>query len=145
MKTRYVLTFILAAACSTFDAGEAKAQYGLNAGCGYGYGCGIYDYGRLYRVLADNVPHYAAFPPVYYSAPVPRTYGYSPFASPPGVMTPDLVGDAEPVEIVNPHFKPASDAAPEAPEDEVTRTQGAAAPLLVMNPYVSTRVAGLDR
>ena len=144
MKTRLVLTLIVAAACCFYSAPEAKAQ----AGCGYGYGyggCGIFDMGRLYGVLADNVPHYAAFPPVYYSAPVPRTYGYSPFAYPPGYATPDLVAEANPLEIINPHFKTSTESVGKAPEDQVTVTSGQAAPLLVLNPYVTTRVAELDR
>jgi hypothetical protein len=141
MKTRFALTLILGMACSLATAGDAEAQYGLNAGCGYGYGCGVYDLGRLYGVLANNVPYYAAFPPVYYSVPVPRTYGYSPFAYPPGVMTPDLAEQATPVEIINPHVKPASNSDPEEPADKLTQTDTAPSPLLVMNPYVSTRVA----
>ena len=54
----------------------AKAQ-----NCGYGGGgCWDNGYGWLYNTLRYEVPHFAAFPPVYYSEPVPRTYGYSPFA-----------------------------------------------------------------
>ncbi len=139
MKTRFALTLLLGMACSLAAAGDAKAQYGLNGG--YGYGCGVYDLGRLYGVLADNVPYYAAFPPVYYSVPVPRTYGYSPFAYPPGVMTPEVVENSTPVEIVNPHVKPASNSDTEEPADKLTQTDSAPTPLLVMNPYVSTRVA----
>ena len=36
----------------------------------------------------EGVPYFALFPPVYYSYRVPRTYGYSPFAYPPGILTP---------------------------------------------------------
>lgn len=139
MKSRISLILFLGLAAS-LTAGEAKAQYGFNGGCGYGYGCGIYDMGNLYRVLADNVPYYAAFPPVYYSVPVPRTYGYSPFAYPPGVMTPEVVDQVSPVEIINPHVEPTSNATDEA-DDQLTRTENTPAPLLVMNPYVSTQVA----
>ena len=141
MKTRYALTLLLGMACSLATAGDAKAQYGMNGACGYGYGYGVYDLGRLYGVLADNVPYYAAFPPVYYSVPVPRTYGYSPFAYPPGVMTPEVVEQSTPVEIINPHFKPAANPATKEAEDQVTRTDGAQSPQLVMNPYVSARLA----
>ncbi|MCH7751178.1 MAG: hypothetical protein IH898_03345 [Planctomycetes bacterium] len=137
MKSRYALALFLGMTCSLLVADDAKAQYGLNGGCGYGYG---YDIGRLYRVLADNVPHFAAFPPVYYSAPVPRTYGYSPFAYPPGVMTPELVEEVAPVEIINPHYKPATNSTTEEAVDKVTQSDGPQ-PLLVMNPYVSARLA----
>lgn len=141
MKTRYALTLLLGMVCSLAIANDAKAQYGLNGGCGYGYGYGVYDLGRLYGVLADNVPYYAAFPPVYYSTPVPRTYGYSPFAYPPGLKTPDVVENATPVEIINPHVKPTSNSDADEPADKLTRTESAPAPLLVMNPNVTTRVA----
>ncbi len=114
MKSRYALALFLGMTCSLLVADDAKAQYGMNGGCGYGFG---YDIGRLYGVLADNVPHFAAFPPVYYSAPVPRTYGYSPFAYPPGVRTPALAEDATPVEIINPHYKPATNSSPTETED----------------------------
>lgn len=139
MKSRIALALLLGLACSLMAADNAKAQYGLNGSCGYGYGWG-YDIGRLYGVLADNVPYYAAFPPVYYSAPVPRTYGYSPFAYPPGVMTPDLVEDVTPVEIINPHFKTSVESVDADTEDKITQTEDTA-PLLVLNPYVSTRLA----
>lgn len=144
MKTRLVLSLVVAAACCLYSAPEAKAQYGNN--CGYGYGgFGVYDLGRLYGVLADNVPYYAAFPPVYYSAPVPRTYGYSPFAYPPGYSTPELAAEASPLEIINPHMKTSIETVSEEPEDQVTATPAAPAPLLVLNPYVTTRLAELDR
>lgn len=127
----------------------------MGYGCagGYGYGWGAWDVGRLYSVLAQNVPHFAAFPPVYYSLPVPRTYGYSPFAYPPGVMTPEVV-TTEPLSIVNPYFSGASEAAttqaePEAPVDRTTAAPRPAAapmsaaahastgPLVIVNPYVT--------
>lgn len=149
MKTRIMLGLIVAAMCCFSLAPTAKAQYG--GGCGYGYGGGLwgFDVGRLYGVLADNVPYYAAFPPVYYSAPVPRTYGYSPFAYPPGVMTPELAETAQPLEIINPHFQSstatASEEAETELEDQVTVTPETQGPLVVLNPYVTTRVADLDR
>jgi hypothetical protein len=139
MKSRYALALFLGMTCSLMAASDAKAQSGMNGGCGYGYG---FDVGRLYRVMADNVPHFAAFPPVYYSAPVPRTYGYSPFAYPPGTMTPEVVQAAAPVEIVNPHYKPAATSTDEV-EDKITQSD-TSQPLLVINPYVSPRLASVQ-
>jgi hypothetical protein len=52
--------------------------YGSNWGFGWPAGCWS----------GDTIPYFALFPPVYYSYHVPRTYGYSPFAYPPGVFTP---------------------------------------------------------
>jgi hypothetical protein len=114
-------------------AGNANAQCGGGFGGGYGY----WDIGRLYQVLSDNVPYYSAFPPVYYSMPVPRTYGYSPFAYPPGVMTPEIVDVAGPAEIINPHIEPASlEGAPMA-KDKVTQAASQPEALVVTNPFVS--------
>ena len=134
MKKRFTLILGLAIACSFLTSSSAQAQYGL--GCnGYG-GFGIYDIGRLYRVLADNVPYYAAFPPVYYSVPVPRTYGYSPFAYPPGVMTPEVV-DASPQEVINPHMDPLPEPNVDAASsDHTTQVESSPMPLAIYNPFV---------
>jgi hypothetical protein len=108
-------------------------------GGGFGYGC--WDLAELYRELLNNVPYYALHPPVYYSEPVPRTYGWSPFAYPPGVMTPEIVGEALPVTINNP-FVPKT---PSAPADEKSdRTASVAAPpepLVIVNPFVTAKEA----
>jgi hypothetical protein len=131
-------TLLLAAVLSVTAASapQASAQYG---GFG-GYGFGAWDVGRLYEVLADNVPYYAAFPPVYYSHPVPRTYGYSPFAYPPGVMTPD-VATCQPQEIINPYIEGAPEevapAAEPASVDKTTSNPKLSQPLVIINPYVT--------
>jgi len=139
MKTRYAFALMLGMACSLVTTSNAQAQYGLNQGFYGGYGA--YDVGRLYQTLADNVPYYAAFPPVYYSAPVPRSYGYSPFAYPPGVMTPEVVEEAVVAqEILNPYV-PASTESTDDDSDKVTQTSGAIQPLVIVNPYVTTRLA----
>ncbi|TWU27287.1 hypothetical protein [Bythopirellula polymerisocia] len=120
---------------------QAQAQYGIG---GYG-GYNFWDAGRLYSVLADNVPYYAAFPPVYYSVPVARTYGYSPFAYPPGTMTPEIeMCGAAAEEIVNPYVVPTSTSTSEekpASDDRVTQTQKSVQPLLVVNPYIESQLA----
>lgn len=136
MNIRYVLVIVAALACSTFDVAPAQAQCGMYGG----YGFGAWDVGRLYGVLAQNVPYYAAFPPVYYSAPVPRTYGYSPFAYPPGYTTPEIVESPQAVEISNPFVKPTGVEAPKQNSDKVTKAESAK-PLLVMNPFVGEVVA----
>ena len=95
-------------------------MYG-GGGCGWG-GCG-YDYGYLYNSLDYNVPYFSAHPPVYYSYPVPRTYGYSPFAYPPYVMTPDLGEDSAPVEITNPYVPSSKQEQPQSPSDKTASQQ----------------------
>jgi len=129
MKRRYTLALCLGMLCSIAAASEARAQYGM--GCG---NYGAFDVGRLYGVMANNVPYFAAFPPVYYSRPVARTYGYSPFAYPPGTMTPEIV-EAAPLEIKNPHVR-ASTVAPETNEDKTTLLKSRTAPLAILNPFV---------
>ncbi len=114
---------IVAAAVGGLSAGEAQAQVG---GSPYFLGYGFYG-GGLYNGGIDRPPFYAIFPPVYYSHPVGRPYGYSPFAYPPGFITPPL--QPAPVkEVANPYVprKPASQAA--------ERT--AAVAREIINPYV---------
>jgi hypothetical protein len=74
---------------------EAKAQYG--------YGLGFFNYGDGYGINYRQPPYYALFPPVYYSFPVARPYGFSPFAYPPGVMTPDVKPNAGAAMFNNPY------------------------------------------
>jgi hypothetical protein len=120
----------------------AAAGSQAHAQCGpYGYGFGAWDMGRLYGVMADNVPYFAAFPPVYYSQPVPRTYGYSPFAYPPGVMTPEVVETVQPQVIENPYVVPQTTSegpAMVAPQtiDHTTSIAPVSGPQLILNPYV---------
>ncbi|RIK76396.1 MAG: hypothetical protein DCC67_13960 [Planctomycetota bacterium] len=143
MKTRSAVLAI-AMAISIHAAVVDRAHGQCGAMCGYaGYG-GFWDIGRLYGLLADEVPYYAAFPPVYYSYPVPRTYGYSPFAYPPGVMTPE-VEIVELQTIENPYFKGEEVPQPSAGKSSETgnaadQTAGSAvhgAPLVIDNPYVA--------
>ena len=136
MNLRRVLLLAVVVTASA-AADRAHAQCGFGAG----YGFGAWDVGRLYSVLADNVPYHAAFPPVYYSYPVPRTYGYSPFAYPPGVMTPE-VEFAGPQVIDNPYYEEgeAEEVAPPAEPtsaDETTSTAPPAGPLVIVNPFVA--------
>jgi hypothetical protein len=139
MNLRRTLLLAVALTVTAASADQASAQCGGYGGGGFGYG-GYWDMSRLYDVLADNVPYHAAFPPVYYSYPVPRTYGYSPFAYPPGVMTPD-VEFGQPQEIVNPYFEgEAEEVAPQAEAasvDKTTDTAKLSEPLVIMNPYVT--------
>ncbi|QEG35629.1 hypothetical protein [Bythopirellula goksoeyrii] len=135
--------FVVLMAVASLSIGtQAKAQCG---GGFYGGGYNFWDSGRLYGILSQNVPYYSAFPPVYYSVPVARTYGYSPFAYPPGVMTPEIdMSAAAPLEINNPYVVPASSSTTEensASDDRVTKTKTAIEPLVVANPYVVSHIA----
>lgn len=61
----------------------------------------------------NRIPFYALHPPVYYSYPIARPYGDSPFASPPGYYGPGAIVDGGPQTIINPYAQPGN-AAPEA-------------------------------
>ncbi len=74
-------------------------------------------------------PYFALHPPVYYSVPVPRTYGYSPYAYPASMVTPEVV--REPEVIVNPHVE--SPARLDRPRQASRATQQ---PLAIDNPFV---------
>lgn len=139
MKIHLLILFAAAAVLVGATAPTAQAQT-----CG-GYGWG---YGYLYNSLEYNVPYFAAHPPVYYSYPVPRTYGYSPFAYPPHVMTPEVVheGTVQPAVIINPYVPSNDSHKAEPPEDRTASASSQPQPLVIINPYVSTssKVARTD-
>lgn len=91
-------------------------------------------YGWYWLYRREPVPYYALYPPVYYSYPVPRPYGYSPFAYPPGVATPQV------------QFKQARVAPPKRVQNPfvrspVRRSQAQVQPKRVLNPFVELRQA----
>lgn len=140
MKTRPMILFLMMVALvAAVFAAPARACDNCGGGWGGGgWGWG-YDIGALYRSLDYNVPYFAAHPPVYYSYPVPRTYGYSPFAYPPGTMTPDVViGEAvKPVEIVNPYVPKEQLKAAGVDQSTEHRVSTEPQPLVIMNPFVA--------
>ncbi len=114
---------------------------GLYFGGGFGRTTTIWD---LYRTGQIPVPPYFALnPPVYYSYPVPRTYGHSPWPYPGDVRTPDPLAAVQPAEIVNPYFNSSTEQP--APEPETTVGQEpSSGPLVINNPYASERSAILQ-
>ena len=130
MKTHLLILFVLAVALVCGMGPSAKACDG-----GYGWDSGM---GWLYQSLQYNVPYYAAFPPVYYSYPVPRTYGYSPFAYPPGVMTPEVTVAPQPQVINNPYVPSTKPNQPAKPADTTAKARTQPEPLVIINPYVTS-------
>jgi hypothetical protein len=128
MGTAIIVLGVAFSALGSAGAAKADGPYG---GCGIGFCYPFYaQYGR------EHIPYFALHPPVYYSYPVPRTYGYSPFAYPFGSPTPEIqVLPAEPAKpkmMSNPYV-PGT-----APSDRVAQAE----PQIIYNPYVSpTRVA----
>jgi len=137
--SRFVATFVLGLSLCASASAYANQPY---AGPG-DYGCGNWgtnwwggcSFGLVHR---EEIPFYALYPPVYYSLPVPRTYGYSPFAYPGWVMTPE-VADEQPATIINPHV-PQPDA-----EEKPTALRVTSKVHVIANPYVidSTAIAGV--
>jgi hypothetical protein len=148
MLGRFSLSVVCGVLLSACLATEASAQIGIGPGA---YGLGFFNYdtnrhgGSYYRV-----PYYSLFPPVYYSYPVPRTYGYSPFAYPPGTITPAAAPQVAAIEYINPFVRPdaepaGNDAGDRAPkEDATTATVAppvdatASQPRMYYNPFVQT-------
>jgi hypothetical protein len=120
MNRQLLIAFALIVLAAAGQAAQAQTP------CNYGWygwgGHGHYGY---------ELPYYTLHPPVYYSYPVPRSYGYSPYAYPPGTLTPEVqVEFVDPKVMINP-FVPGNEAAP-APE------QTTGGPRMIYNPYVDT-------
>jgi len=98
-----------------FEAPSAKAQ------------CAVWGmpYAQLYDM--DYIPYFAKHPPVYYSYPVARTYGYSPWAYPPTVMTPELPPAVK--TVMNPYVPQNTKASPST--DRIAK-----GPKTIINPFV---------
>lgn len=139
MKRLFMLAAI--AAATIFSAGsEAHAQIG--GGLFYGGGFGQTTIWDLYRSGQIPVPPYFALnPPVYYSYPVPRTYGYSPWPYPGNTRTPDLIAPPEPLEIINPYFNSSDTQPAPEPEETVQTPPTQSTPLVINNPFASERSA----
>jgi len=106
-------------------ATDAKAQF-IGSG---GFGLGFYNYGRSYD-MGPRIPYYALFPPVYYSYPVARPYGFSPFAYPPGTLTPEAPAKPKAAFYHNPHV-------PQNVSDEAPADRSASKARMYYNPYVA--------
>jgi len=121
-----------------------RAAHGFKGGHGFGggFGGGFFigddsDFAELYRELRKNLPYFTLHPPVYYSYPVPRTYGYSPFAYLPTTLTPE-VAPPEPMDIINPHVPSNGESTPAHDVSDRSAAVGAQPqPLVIINPYVS--------
>jgi hypothetical protein len=100
--------FLMLLLCCVFSlAMTERAQAYEPWGAGWWGYTGGYPFGLSnapYRSGQVPVPPYFALhPPVYYSYPIPRTYGYSPFAYPGTMQTPEVEMAGEAALIENPH------------------------------------------
>lgn len=92
------------------------------------YVVGLYGYPGWNVYGQDYIPYFSRHPPVYYSYPVPRAYGFSPYAYPPGTPTPELLPLRPAVFRTSPHRAAASTT--------TTVEQPHPAPLRIKNPFV---------
>ncbi len=97
-------------------------------------------------VNAGYIPYFALHPPVYYSYPVARTYGWSPFPYGPDVQTP-AVDNGGPAELNNPYV-PRSDKTPPPPKPKTSAERSADTnepqPLTIINPYVEQALVSAE-
>src|SRR5437762_12864962 len=98
VKTGLTAILFCAATIALADR-PLKAQSAYWCGGGYwsGYDCPF---------ERDHIPFYALHPPVYYSYPIARAYGWTPFAYPPAAVILPLE-DARPKQIINPFLPPS--------------------------------------
>ena len=113
MKTQLILGAMCATVILAFvSATTSTAMAGGPCGC---RGYGIYTH--------DRIPYFSQHPPVYYSYVVPRPYGFSPYAYPENVMTPERAPAAKPATLINP-FVPQKASGP-APKTASTTSRQA--------------------
>jgi hypothetical protein len=123
-----VAVAVVVIACCAPDA-SAQVVFGQPGA----YGLGVFDYGSGgYWGGNYRIPYYALFPPVYYSYPVARPYGYSPFAYPPGTVTPELPPKAA---IYRNPFVPQP--------AKTSQDKTASAPRVYLNPFVKQNADAL--
>lgn len=109
MSKLFSLTVALIATTFVLQSSSHAQIYGQ----GFQFGAGIQagglgNFGGFYRPIPrEQPPYFAQFPPVYYSHIVPRPYGVSPYAVPPGIAPIEMCVPAaipHPSIIKNPHF-----------------------------------------
>ncbi len=125
-KSMIVAALAVSAIAAALQCRDAQAGSPFLGG-GY-FGGGSYS---IYST--ESIPFYWRYSPVYYSLPVPRTYGYSPYAYPPGVQTPEIIFE-EPELMINPYVPREKTSA--EPAGRVTSRVKR-----IQNPFVTASVA----
>ena len=136
---RFLTLAIAVAAVTMCMETTANAQYsnGYLFGSGIGANFGGHGFVRGYTPR-EQPPYFAKFPPVYYSHPVKRPYGFSPYAVPGGIAPAEMsYAKPTPVTVKNPFFK--GDVVPvQAPKNKNSEIKNKS--VRIMNPYVTKLV-----
>ncbi len=137
------LLFVSAAASPASAQGFGGPGLGPGIGRGgIGYGIGLGGGTRISTIwdlyLRNRIPippYFALHPPVYYSAPVARSYGYSPFAYSGDVPTPEIIPMELSKVITNPYVQQATveSQPPAVPKGDDFTQQS----LMIVNPFVT--------
>jgi hypothetical protein len=126
MNTKSLICLVLVALGAFRCAGTAEG-WDRPYYCDYALTSWLWPSGSLY--VRDAIPPYfALFPPVYYSYAVPRTYGFSPYAYPPGTITP-ASRQIAPLVVRNEYLSGTTAAAEPGPQQRP--------PLRIVNPFVA--------
>jgi len=117
--------------------------YGFAGGFAGGYPWNSYAYGNgWWPYTLGHVPvppYFSLHPPVYYSYPVPRTYGYSPYPYPGHFQAPEIA-EVQPEEIINPHVMPETKKAVSSATDTASSPWE-----MITNPFVSRQLPPVGR
>lgn len=147
---KLVVPVIVLALSLTYSAHAQVDGYRFGVGLGYsGFDGNRFD-NRFQRNFfgipiaptprIDQPPFFALYPPVYYSQDIiPRPYGVSPFAAPPGI-NPVEMGGAYPMHQVNPYYvepnvEPNPDGQLPPKEDNGAKKDNAQKTTWIKNPH----------
>jgi len=94
----------IAAGLATSQTASAQDGNAYGVGLGFGYGATWMSPGRCAN--SYRIPYFALYPPVYYDQKVARPYGFTPFATPPGIPPAEAqFVPRELKEIANPFYR----------------------------------------
>ncbi len=128
-----LLLSALVMACLVSSTAPIQAgDYNLDVLYGFGGPYGYYGYGAR----TGDIPYFALHPPVYYSGPISRPYGITPFACPPLPCDTNPAPPAPQV-MINPFVPQSKD-----PQPAIGRT--ARVPKRIKNPHVMATVRTTD-
>lgn len=129
VKSCLMLAVVSLAAAFSSSVAQAQQGFGFRSAPWWGY----QGYGYANR---KTIPYFALHPPVYYSHPVARPYGYSPFALPPGMQPAELKAASKPEMLINPHFKPKKLKNKEESKEDKPSAVGPTAKIrIIENPF----------